>query len=225
MRKLPSLFSLCIYGVLLIGIQSNAQTQQKVVCDQAGNGCRLVNVTAPTQAGDTVSPTVVLPTVVAPASAPAPSFVNNISATVGVLTFPTLQQQEAIAVTGMSLALSPSLILRQETFLGQNINFTAYFGDVIYNLPLLGFVQKASNLNAKQIQFYVDAGGGIDRFTPSSTGILEQHDVWKAGGGLNYDPAAQAHFNTNLFEVNYASLPGISDKRVVLFQSTLTFHF
>lgn len=212
-----------LLAILLFSAPALAQTSQpQWVCDSSGKCMPTVGAVTITQ----TPPVVAKPatTVQAATTAPATPFAQNISLTAGILTLNGSSGTTAITDVGGTLALSPSLDLRQDSLLGQSVGLTAYLGSIQYKPPLLGFVQKATNLNAKQIQFYVYGGAGIDRVTDPTSGVLSQHIAAQAGGGLNYDPAGNGHFSINLFDIRWARLPGFKNN-AVLFSSVIKLNF
>jgi hypothetical protein len=114
-------------------------------------------------------------------------------------------------LAGGTLNITSNFALRQSSFISTG-GWTGYFGGVQYAIPSLAKALNnlSSNINGLVFQPYVTASMGVGQIAGAS------HYSFMAGGGLNYDPAGNTKFVVNLFEVQYAKLPGLANNTVIV---------
>ena len=143
---------------------------------------------------------------------PAPESLFNsstFSLTAAPIALPGGKTTAAGVLAGGTLNVTTNLAIRQSNFLAPSANFNGYFGGFQYSVPALAkWFNSKSSLTLLNLQPYVTASAGLGQVNGSS------HYAFLAGGGMNYAPTKG--FTVNLFEVQYARLPGLAQNTVIV---------
>lgn len=147
-----------------------------------------------------------------PPENPAPTslFTSSMfSLTAAPIALPGGKSTAAGVLAGGTLNVTQNLALRQSNFIAPESKFNGYFGGIQYAIPSLAkWFNSKSSLTLLNLQPYVTASAGLGQVDGKS------HYAFLAGGGMNYAPTKG--FTLNLFEVQYARLPGLANNTVIV---------
>lgn len=145
------------------------------------------------------------------AQAPPPT--KTFSVISQAIALPGGKQTVAANITGGLFSITPNFSLRSDNVIATGNGFTANFGGIQYNLPVLSrkLNDMSPNLSGSDFRFYVTASAGVDR--PATGG---SHYAFLAGGGVDYAPAHNRVFSVNLVEVRWAKLPGYNNSTAIV---------
>lgn len=150
----------------------------------------------------------------APTPEPTPSPFNwsTFSLTASPIALPGGKTTAAGILAGGTLGVTQNLSIRQSNFIAPASDWSGYFGGVQYAIPALSNMLNnlSPKLNGRLFQPYVTASAGVGRIGDRN------HYSFLAGGGVNYDPIGNGKFIVNLFEIQYAKLPGLANNTVIV---------
>lgn len=86
---------------------------------------------------------------------------------------PTVRARYAVVrdLLGQTYSITNNWSVRGDEIMAPGSSLDAYAGGVQYFLPLAKALAK-TKLNANQLQFYVTASAGMDRYTPPAGGLI-----------------------------------------------------